>query len=97
MGDLAPIKDLLGMTIDKLSHNKKLKVSLLWDKEFKSYAKHTQLVALTKGELKIHVDSAVWKEQLNRDKRQIITRLNEHLGAKTIKDIHFAVGEINHS
>ena len=97
MAELDGIKELVEKTINKLSTNKKLKIALLWDREFKNYAKHTQLVDLSKGELKIQVDSAVWMQQLKLDKRDIITKLNEHLGAQTIKDIHFSIGEINHS
>ncbi|MFH1239463.1 MAG: DUF721 domain-containing protein [bacterium] len=97
MAELDGIKELVEKTINKLSTNKKLKIALLWDREFKNYAKHTQLVDLSKGELKIQVDSAVWMQQLKLDKRDIITKLNKYLGAQTIKDIHFSIGEINHS
>ena len=97
MAELDGIKELVEKTINKLSTNKKLKIALLWDREFKNYAKHTQLVDLSKGELKIQVDSAVWMQQLKLDKRDIITKLNEYLGARTIKDLHFSIGEINHS
>jgi len=97
MGELSGIKELLQDTINKISSNKKLKIALIWNREFQNYAKHTQLVNLSKGTLKVHVDSAVWMQQLNINKREIMAKLNERLEAKAIKDIHFMLGEISHS
>ena len=45
----------------------------------------------------IVVSSSTWMQQLEFMKKQIVNRLNEHIGEVVIKDIRFRIGEINES
>lgn len=95
MGKLQSIKGLIEKTIHDISLNRKMKIASIWNKYFKDYSKHTQLVDITRGKLKIHVDSSVWMQQLNMNKKSIIAKINKHLREETVKDIQFIIGEIN--
>ena len=95
MGELKSIKGLVKKTIHDISLDKKMKIASIWNKHFKDYSRHTQLVDLNRGKLKIHVDSSVWMQQLNMSKKSIVSKINKHLGDKTVKDIQFIIGDIN--
>jgi predicted nucleic acid-binding Zn ribbon protein len=45
----------------------------------------------------ISVSSSTWMQQLEFMKKQIVQRLNEHIGEIVIKDIRFRIGEIKES
>ena len=45
----------------------------------------------------IAVSSSTWMQQLEFMKKQIVNRLNEHIGEVVIKDIRFRIGEIKES
>ena len=45
----------------------------------------------------ISVSSSTWMQQLEFMKKQIVKRLNEHIGEEVIKDIRFRIGEIKES
>ncbi len=97
MGELKEIKGTLEKIIYKIDSTEKRKISLVWNNEFKNYSKHTQLIELEKGKLKIYVDSSVWMQQLNLSKKLIMHKINEYLKKKTIKEVQFIIGEINYS
>ena len=52
-------------------------------------SKNTETVSIQRGTLKIKVISAVWRQELQLQKKTIIEKLNKKLNKNIIKDIRF--------
>jgi len=55
----------------------------------KEVSRHTEPFKVKEGILLVKVDDDVWRNELTYFKHQIIEKLNEKLGKKTIKEIKF--------
>ena len=53
-------------------------------------ARETQLLGIKGGKLFLYVEKAVWRNELNFMKQDIIYRLNHAVGASLIRDIIFS-------
>lgn len=51
--------------------------------------KCTTSIQFSKGVLYIHLSSSVLRNELFMNRRQLIDRLNSHIGRKIIQNIHF--------
>ena len=51
--------------------------------------KNTEPISVEYGILKIKVKTPAWRQELQLQKTNIINKLNNELGKKTIKDIRF--------
>ncbi len=57
--------------------------------------KHTKICSLKDKTLRVNVDSSAWLFELrNRHKKDILAKLKQKAGEKTIKDIRFKIGEV---
>ena len=65
-----------------------------WENKFKNVAKHTKLIALVDGKLKIKVDSSVWLQQIRMMQGDIRAVLNKKLKKEAIKEIQLITGDI---
>ena len=55
----------------------------------KKIAENTTVQNVEHGTLIVHATSPVWAQELQLQKKEILSKLNETLGKKTIKDIRF--------
>jgi predicted nucleic acid-binding Zn ribbon protein len=55
----------------------------------KRIAEQTEAIRIEKGVLVIHVKTAVWRNELNMRKQEIIEKLNRALKTDAVKDIRF--------
>ena len=60
-------------------------------------SKHSQPVAIRKGNLFVNVDSSVWLAQLSHFKTKIILEFNKRSGRELIQDIYFRLGSVSSS
>lgn len=51
--------------------------------------KNTEPISVEYGILKVQVKTPAWRQELQLQKTNIINKLNNELGKKTIKDIRF--------
>jgi predicted nucleic acid-binding Zn ribbon protein len=57
-------------------------------------AKHSRPVSFKKATVTVNVDRSGWLYELTVQKKEILKKLEERLGAKKIKDIRLRIGEI---
>jgi predicted nucleic acid-binding Zn ribbon protein len=55
----------------------------------KKIAENTTVQNVEHGTLLVHAASPVWAQELQLQKKDILSKLNKTLGKKTIKDIRF--------
>jgi len=83
---------------DILQENKTFKglnAVLLWDDVVDSkIQKHTRALKLQRGALYVIVDNAIWAQELNFFKQEIMEKINGKAGRKIVKDIRFKVGGV---
>ena len=69
------IKDIIPQVISQISVAKpeiQDKIQQIWRSTFnEKTARHTTVVSLHKGQLRVHVDSPAWLFQMSRQKRNI--------------------------
>ncbi len=53
----------------------------------KNISKISKATSVDKGVLFVKVESATWKQELHMQKNEIINKINEKIGSKTIKEI----------
>ena len=53
----------------------------------KNISKISKATSVDKGVLFVTVESATWKQELHMQKNEIINKINEKIGSKTIKEI----------
>lgn len=56
---------------------------------------HTQPEFFSGKTLFVSVDHSVWLHQLNFLKDRILTKINSRLGAQSVSEIHFRIGQIS--
>jgi len=54
-----------------------------------SLSTHARALRLHRGRLELAVPSGVWRTQLSFSKRQLVERLNQHLGKALVRDLVF--------
>ena len=52
-------------------------------------ARHTRAVAFRGGTLRVEVEGSAWMHELGFLKRDLIQRVNRHLGAELVRDLRF--------
>lgn len=52
-------------------------------------ARVSQATGIKQGVLKVRVNNAPWRNELQLLKREVIRKLNDALGEDVVKDIHF--------
>ncbi len=53
-------------------------------------AEKAHAVSINKGILRVKVSSAVWRQELNFTRVEMIEKLNAALGANVVREIHFS-------
>ncbi|MFO7881885.1 MAG: DUF721 domain-containing protein [Kosmotogaceae bacterium] len=65
-----------------------------WENIFgKSVSKHCKVKDFDKGLLTIVADDGVWKTELLLRKEQILSKINEKLGARLVKNLRIRTGQ----
>jgi predicted nucleic acid-binding Zn ribbon protein len=54
-------------------------------------ARHTRAVAFREGTLRVEVEGSAWMHELGFLKRDLIIRINQHLGSDLVRDVRFVV------
>lgn len=57
-------------------------------------AKHARPASLKKSKLVVNVDGSSWLYELTLKKKEILKKLEGHLGNKRVSDIRFRIGEV---
>jgi predicted nucleic acid-binding Zn ribbon protein len=71
------------------------RVFTIWeDAVGRHIARHAHPERIKRGVLFVIVSSPTWNQELTLKKKEILQRLNEHLGKHLITDITFAPGEV---
>jgi predicted nucleic acid-binding Zn ribbon protein len=94
---ITPISDIVKNVFLKLENEKtfsKEDVEASW-KEIAGEAgfKHSRPMTLRGGVLTVCVDSSVWMQEMNMQKRRILKRLKSAFGKDRISELHFKIGE----
>jgi predicted nucleic acid-binding Zn ribbon protein len=55
-------------------------------------AENSRAVRIERGQLLIEVGSSVWAQELSLMRREILRKMNDRLGGRTVKSLHFVVG-----
>lgn len=88
------IGDVLSRTLADLGLTQRLKeadiVRLFPDIVGKKIAEKARAISINKGVLRVKVSSAVWRQELNLTRQEMIERLNAACGEPVVKDIHFS-------
>jgi predicted nucleic acid-binding Zn ribbon protein len=90
------VGSLLGQVLDELglevaSHA--FRISELWsDAVGAEVAAHSRPVGLRGGVLEVSVDSSVWCQQLQMQRREILAALSERMGSDSPRDLRFRLG-----
>lgn len=88
------IKDVLSRMLSQLGITERLKeadaIRIFKEVVGERIAKHAEAVAIRSGTLQVRVESPVWRQELTYSKQEIITSLNDALGAKVVTDIYFS-------
>lgn len=96
-GQLEPraevVGDLLGGVLAELGVADKLdscRALLAWEEVAgASLSAHARPLRLHRGRLELAVPSGIWRTQLSFSKRQLVERLNRHLGKALVQDLIF--------
>jgi predicted nucleic acid-binding Zn ribbon protein len=90
---IKPLGVALDQLIDTLGIRKKLQeqgVLEIWSEAVgEQIAKATKATRITRGVLLINVKSGAWRQELTMRKKEIISRLNNVVGAEIVRDIKF--------
>jgi len=54
-------------------------------------ARHTRAVSFHDGVLQVEVDGSPWMHELGFLKRDLVGKVNRHLGSRLVKDVRFVV------
>lgn len=54
-------------------------------------SQHTRAVAFRDGTLRVEVEGSAWMQELGYLKRDLIQRINRHLGSDLVRDVRFTV------
>ena len=54
-------------------------------------SRHTRAVGFGEGTLRVEVEGSAWMHELGFLKRDLISRLNRHLGSELVRDVRFVV------
>ena len=54
-------------------------------------AQHTRAVAFRDGTLQVEVEGSAWMQELGFLKRDLVQKINRHLGASFVQDVRFIV------
>jgi len=98
--DAFSIKDVLSSVILNMSGEKREKIGRIkeaWKEAVdKKALVHTQPAAFKAKRLVVNIDASAWMYELNLQKQQIKTKLNEELKKDniTINEIIFRIGEV---
>jgi len=92
------VGEVLERLVNKLSLDKKLKevnALKLWEEVTgEKISQHSLPLFVKTGNLFVRVDNSGWLTQLTYLKCEIISELNKRLGAESIKNIYFRLGEV---
>jgi predicted nucleic acid-binding Zn ribbon protein len=54
-------------------------------------ARHTRAIAFRDGTLQVEVEGSAWMQELGFLRRDLVEKINRHLGAPFVQDIRFIV------
>jgi len=54
-------------------------------------ARHARAVAFRDGTLQVEVEGSAWMQELGYLKRDLVRRINQHLGAEDVRDVRFTL------
>ena len=54
-------------------------------------ARHTRAVGFRDGTLQVEVEGSAWMQELGFLKRDLVRKINQHLGTPYVKDVRFVV------
>ena len=54
-------------------------------------AQNTRAVGFREGALRVEVEGSAWMQELGYLKRDLIRRINKHLGANVVREIRFII------
>jgi len=54
-------------------------------------ARHSRAVSFHEGVLQVEVDGSAWMHELGFLKRDLVAKVNRHLGSRLVKDVRFVV------
>ena len=54
-------------------------------------ARHARAVAFREGTLQVEVEGSAWMQELGYLKRDLVRRINQHLGAEDVRDVRFTL------
>ena len=93
-----PLEKLLKSAIKDLSGKERFSEEEIvgaWEAAVgKAAARHSKPVSFKKATVTVNVDRSGWLYELTVQKKEILKKLEERLGAKKIKDIRLRIGEI---
>jgi predicted nucleic acid-binding Zn ribbon protein len=88
------ISDVLSRTLSGLGLNERLReadvVRLFPEIVGAKIAEKARAISINKGILRVKVSSAVWRQELNLTRQEMIDKLNAACGELVVKDIHFS-------
>ena len=100
-GTPEPIESILERVFTSLGLGMKVKQSQIWEVwdsvVGEAIARQARPQQVRNMILWISVSSSTWMQQLEFMKKEIVHRLNDHIGEVVIKDIRFRIGEIEES
>jgi len=54
-------------------------------------SRHTRAVGFRDGTLRVEVEGSAWMQELGYLKRDLVARINRHLGSERVRDVRFIV------
>ncbi len=54
-------------------------------------AQHTRAVSFREGVLQVEVEGSAWMHELGFLKRELVSKVNRHLGRRLVRDVRFVV------
>ena len=54
-------------------------------------ARHTRAVGFREGALHVEVEGSAWMHELGFLKRELVRKINRHLGSECVRDVRFSV------
>ena len=54
-------------------------------------ARHARATSFREGVLKVEVEGSAWMHELGFLKRDLVQKVNRHLGRSLVRDVHFVV------
>lgn len=90
-----PLQEILAR-LDTEGHFEIVRLMRLWPEAVgETIARRTQVAALKFHVATVKVSGAMWIQELNLMKPQILARLNDALGNDTIRDLRFVQGRLS--